>query len=94
MEKRENSLILKTNVANRYSFFEINIARLKSLWGFGIVKSTKKSSEYSYFSIHGKLSCRSRGNDSPAFVFQLDQGSRGDRLNFRHKMSEARFLLN
>jgi hypothetical protein len=38
MEKRENSLILETNVANRYLFSEVNIARLKSLWGCEINK--------------------------------------------------------
>ena len=53
MEKRENSLILKTKVANRYSCSQINIALLKTYGGFEIVKSTQKSSEYSYLSLTG-----------------------------------------
>lgn len=49
MEKRENSLILETNVANRYSFSESQYNTFEKLMGgFGVVRLTKKSSEYFY----------------------------------------------
>jgi len=46
MEKRENSLILETNVANRYLFSKTSLARLESFWRIWGVRSIKR---------HGRL---------------------------------------